>query len=99
MRGGPTWFVAAAPAIRHAEEVCAAQSRQLTHVLSFTVWREAWTSAFEVPDAELSWRRVTGPLMALKVSLRWARWSLPSFCVMGNGFQADILITTCLPAL
>eukprot|EP00959_Pyramimonas_sp_CCMP1952_P084114 1759058-Pyramimonas_sp.AAC.1 len=99
LHGDPSWYRSVAPVVRYAKGVFSNQVRSSPYTLSFGVLREAWESAYGVPKEELAWKKVTGPLSALRLSLFRIQWDMKSFCVMVNDCGADIISTPCSPAL
>ena len=65
----PTAAVAVSPVVRYSKEIWANQVRIFKFPLDFKFLREAWDSVFLSTD-ELSWRRVSGPISAMKLSLQ-----------------------------
>eukprot|EP00959_Pyramimonas_sp_CCMP1952_P012743 269616-Pyramimonas_sp.AAC.1 len=76
LHGDPAWHGSVAPVVRYAKEVFSNQVRSSPNTLSFGVLREAWESAHGVPEEELAWKKVTGPLSALRLSLLRIQWDM-----------------------
>ena len=45
------------------------------------------------------WKKVTGPIFAMKLSLKRIGWSMPAFTTAVDRFCAELLLTLVLPTL
>ena len=94
----PAWFGSIWTIIRYAQEVWLLHTGAYNHTLSWAEIRGAWESAFG-PARKISWRRVAGPMMAMRLSLFRIGWSMNSFTELVDDFGVPISLTLTSPKL
>ena len=70
LEGDPVWYGSVAPVLRYVKEIWLLRAQLFSGTLDWDTIRRSWEGVFVSRQRSITWRKVSGPMSAMYMSLR-----------------------------